>query len=112
MVNFENLEDSIELPIGTRFYFRHHIYEVTEANESRTCPWGCSKCAFNTGNEEEICLAMICDGYRHDKKYIYFKEVKETGGGEQIMNKSKLPEETKHWEKEGNPMIVTGIWEV
>ena len=27
-------------------------------------------------------------------------------------DKSKLLEEIKHWEKEGNPMIITGIWEL
>ena len=81
MVDFENLEDGIELSIGTRFYFRHRIYEVAEANEGKMYPWGCSKCAFNKEDQREICLVMKCDGYdgcRHDKKYIYFKEVKET----------------------------------
>ena len=28
------------------------------------------------------------------------------------MNKSKLLEEIKHWENEGNPMIISAIWEL
>ena len=27
-------------------------------------------------------------------------------------DKSKLLEEIKHWEEEGNPMTITGIWEL
>ena len=27
-------------------------------------------------------------------------------------DKSKLLEEMKHWEEEGNPMIISGIWEL
>lgn len=27
-------------------------------------------------------------------------------------DKSKLLEEIKHWEKEGNPMIISAIWEL
>lgn len=27
-------------------------------------------------------------------------------------DKSKLVEEIKHWEKEGNPLIITAIWEL
>ena len=27
-------------------------------------------------------------------------------------DKSKLLERMKHWEKEGNPMIISGIWEL
>lgn len=85
------IEKSFELPIGARFRFRDTLFEVAEANEGRMHPWGCSKCALNKEGEEEICLIMKCDGYgcgygyRHDQKFIYFKEVKETeeeGSGE------------------------------
>ena len=77
----EAIEKSFELPIGARFRFRDTLFEVAEANEGRMYPWGCSKCAFNKDDAEEICLVMKCDGYdgcRHDQKYIYFKEVEET----------------------------------
>ena len=80
----EEIEKSLELPIGTRFYLQDTLFEVVEANESRMYPWGCPKCAFNAFNRkdrEEICLVMKCDGgdsCRHDKKFIYFKEVGET----------------------------------
>ena len=83
----EEIEKSLELPIGTRFYLQDTLFEVVEANESRTNPWGCPKCAFNAFNRkdrEEICLVMKCDGgdsCRHDKKFIYFKEVGETKEG-------------------------------
>ena len=75
------IEDGFELPIGARFHFRDTLFEVVEADEGRTYPWGCSKCAFNKEGAEEVCLIMKCDGYggsRQDKKYIYFKEVEET----------------------------------
>ena len=82
------IEKSFELPVGTRFRFRDAHFEVAEANEGRMHPWGCPKCAFNKEGVEEVCLVMKCDGYgdyRHDQKFIYFKEVKETeeeGSGE------------------------------
>lgn len=76
------IEKSFELPIGARFRFRDTLFEVVEADEGRTNPWGCPKCAFNKEGVEEVCLVMKCDGYgcgcRHDQKFIYFKEVKET----------------------------------
>ena len=76
----EEIEKSLELPIGTSFYLQDILFEVAEANEPRTNPWGCSKCAFNEEDKEEICLVMKCDGSdgcRHDRKYICFKEAEE-----------------------------------
>ena len=76
------IEDGFELPVGARFRFRDTLFEVAEANEGRTNPWGCSKCAFNKEGMEEVCFVMKCDGYddcRHDNKYIYFKEVEGIG---------------------------------
>ena len=75
------IEDGFELPVGARFRFRDTLFEVVEADEERTNPWGCSKCAFNKEGVEEVCLIMKCDGYddcRQDKKYIYFRGVEET----------------------------------
>ena len=64
-----DIEDSIELSIGTRFYFWGNLYEVAELKDEK---WGCSKCALL--EEENICKVMNCDGYRCDKKKIFFKK--------------------------------------
>ena len=75
------IEDGFELPVGARFRFRDTLFEVAEVDEGKVQLWGCSKCAFNEGDKEEICLVMKCDGYdgcRHDQKFVYFKEVEET----------------------------------
>ena len=70
MADIEDFECSIELPIGIRFYFWDHIYEVAELEDEI---WGCSKCAFPN---EDICVAMNCDRrHRRDGKCTYFKEV-------------------------------------
>ena len=39
------------------------------------------------------------DGYCHEYTSVY-------------EDKSKLLEEIKYWEKKGNPMIISGIWEL
>ena len=75
MFSLEKIEDSLELPIGSRFYYKGRIYEVAELEEKWS--WGCSKCEFDDDNKEDICEVMNCNYCRHDKKYIYFKEVKE-----------------------------------
>ena len=64
MISLEKIEDSFELPIGTRFYFMGHIYEVVKSDDRRS---GCPKCALF--DEREICSVCNCDRrYRHDKK--------------------------------------------
>lgn len=83
MYEVEEIEFRLELPIGTRFYFWDHLYEVVESEEGY---WCCSKCAFRS--EGALCHVMNCnerieyDGVygRKDKKYIYFKEVEEIEG--------------------------------
>ena len=71
----EEIEKSLELPIGTRFYLQDTLFEVAEVDEGKVQVWGCSKCAFS---EEDICGVMNCDRrHRHDGKCTYFKEVKE-----------------------------------
>ena len=77
----EEIEKSRELPIGARFYLRDTLFEVAEVDEGKVQLWGCSKCAFNEEDKEEICLVMKCDGYdgrRPDQKFVYFEEVEET----------------------------------
>lgn len=75
--NIQTLDDSLELPIGARFYFRNSLFEVAEFKEKG---YGCSECAFSRSkrNEEEMCDIVKCAFDRHDDKSIYFKEVKET----------------------------------
>lgn len=43
MYDFTDIVRSVELPIGTRFYFMGHIYEIVKSDEGR---WGCPKCAL------------------------------------------------------------------
>lgn len=50
MFSIEKIEDSLELPIGSRFYYKGRIYEVVKSDEGR---WGCPKCALF--DEHEIC---------------------------------------------------------
>lgn len=87
MGDIEELEYSLELPIGTKFYYWNRLYEVVESEGGDFC---CSKCAF-CNREEKLCYVMNCNegaryycGYeRHDKKYIFFKEVEQSRGEEQ-----------------------------
>ena len=73
MADIEDIECCIELPIGIRFYFWDHIYEVAELEDEI---WACSKCAFS---EEDICGVMNCGRrHRHDGKCAYFNEVKQS----------------------------------
>lgn len=86
MYEVEAIEYQLELPIGTRFYFWNRLYEVVESEEEDFC---CSKCALS--EEKELCLVMNCNegakyyygDERHDKKYIFFKEVEQSRGEEQ-----------------------------
>lgn len=43
MISIEKIEDSLKLPIGSRFYFMGRIYEIVKSDEVR---WGCPKCAL------------------------------------------------------------------
>ena len=70
MGDIEEIGRSLELPIGTKFYFWNCLYEVAELEDDG---WGCSQCAF--AGKERICEVMSCNGYRHDGKRIFFKEI-------------------------------------
>ena len=73
MIGVEKIEDSLKLPIGTRFYYMGHIYEIVKSDEGRR---SCPKCALF--DEIEICSVCNCDRRcRHDKKIDFFEEVKE-----------------------------------
>lgn len=73
MLEIKNIDQSLELPIGTRFYFRNCLYEVVEIEDRK---WGCSQCGLS--KEEEICEVFNCNYCRCDNKNIFFKEIKET----------------------------------
>ena len=76
MGDIEELEYSLELPIGTRFYFMNRLYEVIESN-SRNC---CQECAFIDESYDPICQFMNCGGSyyeRLDRKLVLFKELEE-----------------------------------
>ena len=70
MGNIEEIGRSLELPIGSRFYFNNRLYEVAELEDDG---WGCSQCAF--AGEEAICEIMKCKDYRCDGKGVFFKEI-------------------------------------
>ena len=73
----EEIEQSLDLPVGARFYLHDTLLEVAEIDDHPLCR--CSKCKFQEGILiTAICYVMNCDkSERHDGKYIYFKEVKE-----------------------------------
>ncbi len=80
--DIEELENSLELPIGAKFYFRNILFEVVEFEGEGV--WGCPNCAFSYSrrNEGAMCEIMQCTGYRHDgNKPTYFKEVTKIEGG-------------------------------
>lgn len=82
MYEVEEIAFLLELPIGTRFYFGEQLFEVVESKEGNFC---CSKCAFSK-SEKAFCDVMNCNegakyryGYeRHDKKYVFIKEVEQS----------------------------------
>lgn len=78
MFDSEDIEYSLELPIGMRFYFKNQLYEVVELNSRIRCP----ECAFfNEFLNDPMCQIMLCNKKdRHDKKHIFLKEVKELEG--------------------------------
>ena len=75
MYDYSDIVRSVEMPIGTRFYFRNCLYEVAELKDGKQ---DCSQCAFDTRYTEAICGVMKCNDYRHDGKCVFFKEVEET----------------------------------
>ena len=74
MFNFSKIRRSVELPIGAMLYLRDTLLEVVESTNGMA--WDCSKCVFYKNEEKEICHVMKCND-RHDKKFIFFKEIEE-----------------------------------
>ena len=76
MADIEEIKYSVELPIGTRFYYWNSLLEVVETDGDPFCR--CLKCKFQKGIlVTAICYVMNCDkSERHDGKYVYFKKVK------------------------------------
>lgn len=78
--DIEETEYSLELPIGTRLYYKNHLLEVVESEEDK---FRCLECALVTEfMDEPGCRISSCFGFeRHDRKRIILKEVKETEEG-------------------------------
>lgn len=87
MVDIEDIEQSVELPIGTRFYFMNRLYEVVEFNSSMSCTECvlydecCIKCAFfDEFMNDPMCKVLKCGGSyseRQDGNNVFFKLVQE-----------------------------------
>ena len=67
---FEDIEYSgIELPIGTRFYYKGKLCEVVETAYDH-----CSECVMGCSD----CVSLICESEgRQDGKEICMKQVEE-----------------------------------
>ena len=62
----------IELPIGTRFYFKGKLCEVSECMHCMTT------CVFNIANYE-VCRMFACEkSKRKDRVGVFFERVKES----------------------------------
>ena len=75
--DIEEIECSLELPIGTKFYYWNRLYEVVESERKDFC---CLKCAFwEEIINDPMCQVMNCGGHgytkRFDGKRVIFKEV-------------------------------------
>ena len=77
MGDVEALEYTLELPIGTKFYYWNRLYEVVEPKRKELC---CLECAFwEEIINDPMCQVMNCGGHsyrkRHDGKRVVFKEI-------------------------------------
>ena len=74
--DIEEIEYSLELPIGTRLHYKNRLLEVVESKEDR---FRCLECALVTEfMDEPGCQISRCFSFeRRDGKRILFKEVKE-----------------------------------
>ena len=63
----------VEMTIGSRFWYKGKLYEVTEFKSG----FGCKGCVFLSGLsckcKKSKCFCME----RHDGKEVYYREVKE-----------------------------------
>ncbi len=67
----------IELPIGTRFYFKGKLCEVSD----RECIH-CMNCVLNT-EDYELCKMFVCEkSERKDGVGVFFEIVEEPADGE------------------------------
>ena len=91
----EEIKQSLDLPVGARFYLHDTLLEVAETDDHPLCR--CSECKLQRGILiTAICYVMNCDkSKRHDGKYVYFKEVKETE--EEAHTMMYLQKECKKW---------------
>ena len=75
MADIEEIVCSVELPIGTKFYYWNRLYEAVEADQDK---YRCLKCVFydEFWNDPMCQIASCGKSDRHDKKSVFFKEVK------------------------------------
>lgn len=82
MCDIKEIEYSLELPIGTRFYYKNHLHEVVESERNE---FHCLKCVFfEEFSNNPICQIMKCArsySKRHDGKCVIFKEVEQNKEG-------------------------------
>ena len=77
MGDIEEIEYSVELPIGTKFYYWNRLYEVVESERK---DFHYLKCAFcEEILNDPMCQVMNCGGHsyreRIDGKRVVFKEI-------------------------------------
>lgn len=80
MGDIEEIEYSLELPIGSKFYYWNRLHEVVESERKEFC---CLECAFREEIlNDPMCSVMNCGGHSYSKrldgKRVIFKEVEET----------------------------------
>ena len=62
----------VELTVGSRFYYKDKLCEVVNEGIGIKC----KKCVFDEGSRK--CEKSKCSSIeRHDRKSVYFREVKE-----------------------------------
>ena len=77
MGDIEEIEYSLELPIGTKFYYWNYLYEVIESKRKEFC---CLERAFRREIiNDPMCYVMNCGGHSYSKridgKCVIFKEI-------------------------------------
>ena len=76
---------TIDLPIGTRFYFKEKLYEVVESSSEH-----CQEC-YRFLEGDWCTSGFICDPrYRHDGKRVYFKWIPEIEERSMKLNESDV----------------------
>ena len=73
MISIEKIEDSLELPIGSRFYFMGRIYEIVKSDDGRCVSPKCSLFDDLFNNP----MYQVCElqrNERRDEKLIFLEK--------------------------------------